>query len=80
MLNAAVGDSVAPANDSTRGVTAFFAEYKSKAPGLQNTSFIDAPGLNDPNLPLDLWIERYNEAIKLNGGKAAHLCVAVIKF
>jgi GTPase SAR1 family protein len=31
LLNAAVGHSVAPANDSTRGVTAFFEEYKSRA-------------------------------------------------
>ena len=76
--NALIGAHKNEASDSTQGVTQDFQKHSSILPEFKDTIFIDSPGLNDPDLALENWVEKYNNTIGEQDAPRLSLVVLLI--
>ena len=77
--NALIGAHKNEASDSTSGVTQNFETHFSMEPELRGTAFIDSPGLNDPDMALENWVQKYNNTVGKQSAPRLSLVVLLIE-
>ena len=55
------------ASNSLKGFTKDFTSDIMTFPYTDNVRLIDSPGLADPNLPIDQWVNKYNQQVTSKG-------------
>jgi predicted GTPase len=77
--NALIGAHKNEASDATSGVTQNFQTYSSILPEFKDTAFMDSPGLNDPDMALENWVQKYNNTVGKQSAPRLSLVVLLIE-